>query len=345
MGYSEGKTWVFEQVGGEGRYLFLSGWAAPFGRPRQGAVVKPVLRARTERTYYPGSNTPTRHVFGVKYDDWELKGRFRDRDLGKGGAKIKTEEAKAFVRDLLPVRISWGDVLVFSGFLDELEIGYESEAEIEWTLKVSIDNDEMAATPGANLSDIPSPSDLSTDLGAALDAITAVVALTALPGSIGDLVDSAVDSFRSVTGTVRGIVDQITTFKDATFAQINRAVAGVNQLREAGVELRETLLSIPSEQRGVGQRATDIVQLQVSQATVEDQIRDSLATGAEIERGTVFARIGRIKATFVAAEGDTWEAVSSRVYGSPDRASDLREANGAPAGQNPVPGAMYLIPK
>ena len=343
MGELQGKTWRFEQTEGDKKAFELTGWSAPFGRARQGAVVKPVLRARTERIYYPGSNVPTRHIFGVKHEDWELHGRWRDRVLGKGGAQAKWKAAKEFVGDLQPIQVTWGDVLVFSGFIEELEASIEAENEIAWTFKIAIDSDDsQGGTPPIHS---PIPGDLSAALGAALDTVDSVLSVAKMPGSFLGAISSAVDSFRSVTGGLRDAVEQIASFKDATFAEVNRAVAGVNELREAGVELREAFLSIPSDARGVGQRASDIVALQVAQASVEDQIRASLATGAEIERGAIIAVSGRIRATFVARDGDTWEAASTRVYGSPGRADDLREANAAPPGQSPIAGTTYLVPR
>jgi hypothetical protein len=343
MASGEGKAWKFAQVGGDQDTFTLSGWSAPFGRARQGAVVKTTLKVRTERVYYPGSNSPTRHVFGSKEDDWELKGRWRDRALGKGGAQAKARAAKLFVGAFQPVQISWGDILVYTGFIAELELGNESESEIEWTFRIEIDSDDT--TTSSTTIHGPSVGDFSGALGDALNELSGAIALPKLPGSLGDVMDSAVDAFRSATGSVRSAIDQVASFKDATFAQINRAVSGVSELRGAGIELREAFLSIPSDAHGVGQRASDIVKLQAAQTSVEDQIRASLSVGAQIERGAELARIGRIKATFVAGDGDTWEAVSSRVYGSPDRAGDLREANNVSPGQNPVPGTMYLIPR
>lgn len=343
MGSLQGKTWRLEQLGGDRSVFELSGYSAPFGRARQGAVVKTGLKVRTERIFYPGSNSPTRHIFGTRENDWELHGRWRDRALGRGGAQAKLKAAKVFVADSQPIQITWGDVIVYTGFIDELEAGIEAENEVEWTFRISIDSDET--TSGSLTITSPIPGDLSATLGAMLDGITVAVAIPKLPGSLFDIVDSAVDTFRSVTSSLRATVNQFSSFKDATLAQINRAVAGVEDLRNAAVDLRETFISIPSDARGVGQRASDIVRLQVAQASVEDQIRQSLAAGAEIERGATVALVGRIRTTFIAADGDTWESISTRFYGTPDRAADLRDANGAAPGQAPTPGTTYLVPR
>ncbi len=344
MGTLQGKTWRFEQLGGDKTAFELTGWSAPFGRARQGAVVKTGVKARTERIYYPGSNSPTRHVFGTRENDWELHGRWRDRVLGQGGAAAKAKAAISFIRDLQPIQITWGDVIVYTGFLDELELGREAENEIEWTFRISIDSDESYGG-GLTITPLPLPGDLSDTMGAMLDGIVDAIAVPRLSGSILDLLDSAVDSFRSATGQVRDALGQFGSFKDATFAQINRAVAGVSELRDAAIDLRETFLCIPSDARGVGQRATDIIRFQASQASVEDQIRQSLVAGAEVERGATLATVGRIKTTFIACDGDTWESMSTRFFGVADRAADLRAANDAPAGQGPVPGTTYLVPQ
>src|SRR5262245_13842563 len=121
---TEGKPWRFEQLAGDRKVIELSGWAAPLGRPRQGAVVRDGIQIRKAETFYPESDAgPTRHVFGRRYMPWELRGRFRDRADGVDFAKHQTEMLKAFVADAQLCRISWGDILSGVGFIDEFDPG------------------------------------------------------------------------------------------------------------------------------------------------------------------------------------------------------------------------------
>jgi hypothetical protein len=62
-------AWRFEQLAGDKKTLILAGYSAPFGRPRQKAVVRDKVQIREKTTRYPGSSgPPTRHIFGDDYE-------------------------------------------------------------------------------------------------------------------------------------------------------------------------------------------------------------------------------------------------------------------------------------
>lgn len=340
---AQGKLWVFEQLGGFQKTLTLSGEAAPHGRARKGAVVRTPIKARTERTYYGGSSEPTRHVFGVKYDDWELKGRFRDRDLGSGGALAKRAEVEAFVADLQQVQVSWGDIIVFTGFIDEFDPGIEAESEIEWVMRLSIDRNDGTAPPVVR--HVKAPQDATAAIQKALSAVTTSIHTAGLPRDLFDIIDNLLNVFTGTVSALTSVASQVRNFKEATFAEINRVFSAVEAVRAAGLSLRESFISSPSDVVAIRGRADDLGQLLRSQATAEEQMRAALAECAEIERSADRARVGRIKTTYTAATGDTWESISRRFYGDVDRANDLREANSAGPGVQPFPGFQYLIPK
>jgi hypothetical protein len=48
--------------------------------------------------------------------------------------------------------------------------------------------------------------------------------------------------------------------------------------------------------------------------------------------------------TYVARDGDTWEAISMIFYFDPSRGNDVRDANAISAGQSPPPGTEYVVP-
>ena len=45
----------------------------------------------------------------------------------------------------------------------------------------------------------------------------------------------------------------------------------------------------------------------------------------------------------LAREGDTWESISTRASGGPDKAGAIRTLNGARYGEKPRPGELYLV--
>jgi len=342
---SDGPVWTFTQQEGEKKKLHLAGWSAPFGRPREEAVVRTPVKVRAERTRYPGGISVTRHVFGLAYEDWELHGRFRDRAIGqgRGGARAKCDEVMAFVADQQPILIAWGDVLLFRGFIVDFDPGYESLGEIEWKLKIEIDANEATdlTTPARPTA---SPRGFGPSLVAALSEIDAAVHAISLPGSIGDLIGSVLGAFNNAVAAVLAPIEEIQSFKDATFAEINRTIAAVRTFRTAGVELREAFTTVPTDTGYLSRDASGTLEMLRAQTVVEDAMRRSLAQGSKLERAATLALFGKIKGTVVAGDGDSWESLSLRAYGQPDRGTDLRDANGVGAGGVPVPGRQYLVP-
>lgn len=342
---AQAKAWLIEQLGGERRILTLTGWGAPFGRPRQGAVVSTPIVVRTELTRYPGGVNTTRHDFGYNYEPWELHGRFRDKDpnLGKGGARLKAKLVESFLSDRQPVRISWGDILAYTGFLTSFEPRYESEAEIEWVLKADIDVDESAETL-PEPAQPKTPQDSSAAIIAAMLATEEAIADVPLPGDLLDLLGSLIGVLAGAAGDLRDAAESVRSVKDATFSQLNRITSAISQVRAAGIALRETYMSLPADAATFSTRTQEAVRMLSSQVTVEEQLRAMLAESAELERAATVAKAGKVKTTHVAGNGETWEGVSSKHFRTPNRAAEIREANELGPGEKPRPGFEYVIP-
>jgi len=75
------ENWILTPIRGDSATVVLSGYSAPFGRPRQKAVVKEIIKSRVQTTNYPGRLLPTRHSFGIMYEPIELTGRWMTKML------------------------------------------------------------------------------------------------------------------------------------------------------------------------------------------------------------------------------------------------------------------------
>jgi hypothetical protein len=91
----EGRPWAFRQLAGAKKMLRLEGAAAPHGSVRREPIVRTGKTVRAERTRYPATPIPVRHVFSTAHPDWELQGRWRDRDLGRQGAARRKQDGRA----------------------------------------------------------------------------------------------------------------------------------------------------------------------------------------------------------------------------------------------------------
>src|SRR5262249_9511700 len=147
---------------------------------------------------------PTRHIFGRKYDAWELHGRFRDRADGVDFAKQQVEKLKAFVADAQPCRIAWGDILSGVGFLNAFDPGREAEEEVEWVLHIAIDSDDNAKPPARTV-DKRSPEDYAHLIVDLLSEGTKFPPdLPTIDGSFLDVLDSM---FAAITTAVGALND------------------------------------------------------------------------------------------------------------------------------------------
>lgn len=344
---NEGKSWVFEQLGGDRRILVLSGWSAPFGRPRDKPVAETPIEVRSERVYYPGSDSPTRHVFGHRFLDMELSGRLRDRVLGAGGALAKKNEITAFVADKQPVSITWGDVFKYVGFIKRWHPKIEAEKEIPWEMTVEIDGDETSneGQLGLGLREPPSPAAIVGLLQAALADLNGATSTAKIPGTLLDLVGSLFDAVTNATGNFQNVADQIGDFKSATFAQLNSLASNARRAKQTVIALRDTFCSLPLDVATLRDNAREAISFLTAQVTTETSTRQLLDSFTAAERSAAVTKAGRVMTTYVARDGDSWEGISMIFYFDPSRGNDLRAANDAPAGQAPVAGVEYVVPK
>lgn len=345
LGVPGGKPWTFTQLGGQKKILTLRGWGAPFGRPRQDPVAKTPIRIRQYERRYPGNDVPTRHLFGVQWDDVELHGRWMDRDGGRGFAKAKTEEVIAFINDQQRVRVTWDSTLSFVGLLDSLEPAWESPAEVEWKLNILVDtNDALKPTLGP-VPQAKSPGGILNQIVEAMGDSTATSLTTppVIKPSFFDFLDTLVGIINAPAAALLSIGNEVDSFRHATFSELARLRGVLQQYRQAIQKFR-TVYEVASVQTAIEfDRADEELRLYRQQAAFGATMAAALGKIVEADRAAARAQRSRIKKFVTARQGDTWESISVEAYNSADRAADIREANVIPSGQMPVPGATYAI--
>lgn len=344
-GTSLSSSWIFVQQGGERKALQLSGWSAPFGRPRHGTIVSDGIEVRHATTYYPGNPVPTRHLFGTKLNDFELTGRFMDVAGGAGYAQAKTEEVKQFVADQQEVTIRWSDVIQVTGFIEKFVPKREGPGDVAWTMTVLIDKDDkadrLAATPLAQ----QGPQYLVRRIEPRVDAIsTDITKDNRLRGDILDLFDNAISAVTTAFSYLADVSQQIDSFSRSALGTINRFRAAIHQFKTVGLQMRTTIERVLPDDALSTRRATEEQQWADTRAKFSANLALILADLADMDRQARLAQHGRIRAIITAKLGDTWESLAIRVYGSADRAGDLRDANGVASGEHPEPGTDYIAP-
>jgi hypothetical protein len=343
------KPWTFQQLGGDRTTLVLAGLSAPHGRPRKNPVVTNGIKLRTQRVYYPDAVAPpTTHIFGIAYDDWELKGRFNDAWLGSGGAKSATNQWIAFVAAAQEVLITWGDVLTARGLVHKFVPGRESEFETAYTIEVHID-EELGVLPLASGA-FADPGATSLCEALQLEVLKGVGGIPKIPNA-GDLKPSFLDTLDDLVSTVNGlsasllaVAGEFDTFASGTLDQLDRLRAGVAQMRTAVLRIRLTIDTTANEATMLARSADSDILWFAARANTDVGTLRIMALLDELDRQAEIAQRGRILQVYVARGGDSWESIARQFYGGPQSAGRIRDANGVKYGEAPKPGRSYSIP-
>jgi hypothetical protein len=345
-GVPGGKSWTFTQLTGDKKTLSLQGYAAPFGRPRKDPVATTPFEVREYERHYPGSDIPTRHIFGMRWDDIELHGRWMDSAGGRDFARQKVREIESFINDQRKCRIVWGDTLSFVGLLKRIETAWESPAQVAWKLTIKVDsNDSLKPTVGP----VPEPKAPGGIMNQMLDAMSDVTTQSLrtppiLKPSLLDFLDNLISLIAAPSAVLLSISQSVDSFKTATFSELARFRAVMQQYRQAIQQFRTTYESAKIEAAIEFARADEELQFYRQQSFFGATMASALKQIVEADKAAARAQRSSIKAFIQAKEGDSWDTISVRGYGSADRANDVREANGIAAGVNPQPGAEYILP-
>lgn len=349
--------WTFQQLGGDRKKFTLSDADAPHGRARQKPVVRDGLSVRKSRTLYPGNDRPTTHLFGHKSTDWELEGRFMDSTGGRGYASKMVDFIKVFVKDAQPVRITWGDLVCVDALIDDFDPGRESAGNVQWKMKISIDDDLMLSSGKASAPQQEQIKDLSKEIETALaDALGGErkgESLTSFPPSLdlglSDTLESLVSAVNTPAAMMLDVANAIQSVETSTIGNLNRLRAGVHQTKTAMLNLQATYehasanLTPGASPAVTSSRAEDKQRWGGQQASVAQAITRTMAEMRKLDRALAIAIRGKIKTLYTARDGDTWERIATSQLGAATRAPEIQRANGELG--KPRAGVRYVIPR
>lgn len=355
------KAWRFVQQAGETKELILSGLDAPFGRPRQKPVVTDKIEVRENTVYYAGSQKPTRHIFGVRYEPWELNGRIGDRNStssmpdkipqGPGYAKAMVDYIKRFVSDQQPVTAQWGDILSAQAFIKSFTPEREAEYEVPYRMVVLVDTDESTPKPVQRLN---SPRTARDSVQAALGALLQSLPINTLRAlnvprdsykpSMLDQLDTLVATFNGAIATVISVVGSIESIEKALSSDLRRLRAGIGQLRTAAISLLNLYESFQIDAAIIRRSWTTDVDWMGGRADSDVSLVAALAALEDTNKRAEIAERGQAFSSYVAKFGDSWESIAQSTLGGVDKADKIRQANGITYGTQPQPGRSYKIP-
>lgn len=339
--------WRFQQLAGDKKVLTLDGYAAPFGRPRQQPVATEKVRVSIQTTQYPGSKgPPTRHSFGSAWEPMVLNGRWMTRHLsGDSDAPTMAKQWTEFVRDEQPIRMSWDNIVSYTGVIEDLELGRESEHEIAWKMTVLVDSLD-GAVAGWSM-----PTVRSVDANAAFiqSWVSASESLRAptLPDmapSFFEQLDFLAGSLKSYTGALVTVAQGIESIEKSTFSVIQSFRGVIANIESTVVTMRNLILTSEIDAVLMVRRAESDIAWYAYQLDFDVESLNAFAILAEMDRQLELQARSDLGKFVQAQEGDTWERLATRAGAGPDNAGVLREANGIRFGRLPEPGQTYLVP-
>lgn len=339
--------WTFEQLQGpkgERKKLELDGWNAPFGRPRRDPVIKEVIKSRIQTTRYPGSHTQTRHAFGTHWEPTELKGRWMTKAGGMTANEFADEWTK-FVRDERTCRIAWGFIVSYTGYIEELELARESEHEIAWKMVIQVDTrDDLKQTRKTPVAFATPDNDLSEITN--WMAFSKKLQEPALPNMSPDFLeslDNLAAELNKPAAELNKLAGRFDDIQKASFSTLQHFRGAVTGFRTAVLTMRDTVLNAEIDTVMLVRTAEGDIAWVLYQTDLDNQTMIILDQLNKLDRAAELAQKNEATKFVLAREGDTWESISTRATGGPDKAGAIRSINGAKYGEKPVPGESYLV--
>lgn len=349
-----GIDWKFVQTAGQKKTLTLTGWAAPRGRPRQAPVVTTGVQVRNSRTYYPGNDAPTRHVFGTQHPDWQLEGRFMDCDGGPRYAQNMLDYVTGFVADAHPVVIRWGEFVSARGMIVDFEPGIESHQHVSWKMTIQIDEDLLLQKRKNRSMDFDravaehAQNEIKDYLQKQSSAKREQLSIVSFPPSLDFGISAALDSLVGAANApwaaLSQMLDDIGKLETAPWNALMRLKAGQNQAKTALLHLKDTHQAMHSSMVIMSKNESERTRFWSRQHAAGAEDLKKLKVLDDIDRAIQRAMRGMIRGMYVARTSDTWESIARVAMEDVKRADDIRSFNGVGSGP-PAPGTRYLIPQ
>lgn len=358
-----GLVWKFTQLGGARNSLQLTGWSAPFGRARKSAIFNGGVHVGTQTTTF-ADGTRTVHTFGVEGKPFEIKGRWMDAAMGiQGGAQKAAQDWKTFVSQRQEVRVAWGDIISYRMLIEDLDLDFESETHVAWTMKAIVLSDDSSTVPVQPLP-VRSPSANVAALEIfMLDTrepfrVATSTSLSGILNEVSDAIDSLVTSMNAPFAAIANTAAALTSFESALSADLQKMGGGLQSLRTSVLEMRdlnellvsrtvlqsgELGLAVADVQGGLFS-GPDVLALSAAKASADVSTSNMLALIAQMQNDIDRRLRGTASTAHAAQDGDTWEKIGLRALGSAEAGRAVRAMNGIRSGSRPKPGRKYTVP-
>lgn len=325
----DGNTFTIEELdsadGGAPLRVVLKGRDAPLGGRGSGGAFEHSTEVRQSEFYYPGQDTPTRQVMGVKRGPWAVNGNLQDRGVVGRAAGVAAALHQLAERHRR-VRISWGP-LSMVGLVDKVTTKPEGLRDYNYDVSLHIDGPDLpsaglvVAQPAAT-----TPDDLGRDTAAALtlagDDLDA--AATALAASEAVGIAEARLAYILASQALLDAVDELSAGVALSPAESGRIEAAAITCASISPTFARLLTAVPPPALRGWQGAVEWQRASLDAAEGAWTASDTaVATQERLARLTR----GDAESTVYVRDGETLESIARDRLGDERRALEIARRN------------------
>lgn len=321
--------------------LRLEGRNLPEGGKGSGGGFEIAPKTRQTAHRYPGVDKPTRHMLGVDYDPFAIRGVVRDRYNAPGFAMAFRRSVELLAGR--PVRLSWGGDISYEGVLDKASLAVETEHDVVYQLTFEIDGPTEAPRPAQAAETPATVGDLAADAATARATLqgTEEVAPRLLSAADAAAVLGALTILSAASDALDAALEGQTEAAALDHAANRRAAAAAGGLAAAARLAASTLGTVPvPPSRGLDAAAWQSARAEALEATTVMEL-SAAATQARLDE---IAAEGAAVEVYEAREGDTLESIALDRLGDASRAAAIARNNRL-AGLAATPGQSLTIPR
>ncbi len=295
-----------------------------------------VLRMRTVRTEYPGTERPTEQILGPHYEPFDLSGVWDDRYAGSGFAKETLDAFEAMVKRGRLVTVQFEDIS-FEGIITNFKPSYHRKYQIgySFTLSPHAKNGDGPVTNEPNKSWVES-ADVNPDTMS--DRIKNIIIAASLihldapkifiNGSLHATVSTALGVWVSHANTINSILaNQVISTADEvnSFARLTQSFVA---LKQSAIDMLPELRSQSTTTALAFEGPVPVLDFESWARGLSRAARELVVAAHESARNLARFTASRPLALYRPRAGESLYNVSIRFFGTPHRWKDIYDRNG-----------------
>ncbi len=306
-------------------------------------------KLRTITDYYPGNPEPVKQIIGGQEDDFTIKGRlyskrFKDPNLYPVPYEIVELMQAVRTRGNL-LHIQMGE-FVRHGFLEQASFKMKNLGDIEYSLTFSVVAIKTPKSTYFIKQKKTVPFDINNALIAAAISFQSTYSTfpTAIPRSLGDLINSLVNAVATPLAAVTGYVDGTLGALEDVQRGINRGIGLIKVAQKAVRDTKRRFSALMSDPRVAALKVPNRYSQRAFFANGVSSMNDINQIMAQLRAQLRAISLTIPLARYSTKPGDTLQKISSSFYATPNEWKRIYDHNKLTS-TNLVSGTFLEIPR